>query len=63
MRMNDVSPKPTTIRNLRLKLGVTQEEAAALVMASARTWRAWEAGFRNMPAAKWHLMKLRASAK
>jgi DNA-binding transcriptional regulator YiaG len=61
MKMTETSPAAITVRKLRTKLKLTQEDAAALVMASARTFRAWEAGDRNMPAAKWQLLKMRAN--
>lgn len=48
-------PSPSTIRQARLSLGLTQQQAGELVGASARTWRAWEAGFRVIPGAKWEL--------
>ena len=53
-------PTPDTIRTTRLALGLTQQQAGALVGASARTWRAWEAGFRVMPGSKWELFLIKA---
>ena len=52
-------PSPSTIRTSRLSLGLTQQQAGAVVGASARTWRAWEAGFRVMPVAKLELFNLK----
>ena len=52
-------PSPKDIRTLRLSLGLTQAQAGELVGASARAWRAWEAGFRVMPGAKWELFNLK----
>lgn len=40
---------PSTIRTTRLRLGLTQGQAARLVGVEARTWRHWEAGERVMP--------------
>ena len=54
------SPSPSTIRATRLALGLTQAQAGELVGASARTWRAWEAGFRVMPGSKWELFQIKA---
>ena len=52
-------PSPTLIRTTRLAIGLTQQQAGELVGASARAWRAWEAGFRVMPEAKWELFNLK----
>ena len=52
-------PSPATIRTTRLSLGLTQAQAGALAGASARAWRAWEAGFRVMPGSKWELFNLK----
>jgi len=52
-------PSPTLIRTSRLSLGLTQQQAGAMVGASARTWRSWEAGYRVMPPAKWELFQLK----
>ena len=52
-------PSPSTIRTTRLSLGLTQQQAGELVGASARTWRAWEAGFRVMPGSKWELFLIK----
>ncbi len=52
-------PSPTLIRTTRLSLGLTQQQSGELVWASARTWRAWEAGFRVMPGSKWELFQIK----
>ena len=52
-------PTPETIRTSRLSLGLTQSQAGELVGASARTWRAWEAGVRVMPGSKWELFQIK----
>ena len=54
-----MSPSPTLIRTTRLSLNMTQSQAGAVVVASARTWRAWEAGFRVMPGSKWELFLIK----
>ena len=54
-----MNPSPADIRQSRLSLGLTQAQAGAMVGASARAWRAWEAGFRVMPGAKWELFNLK----
>jgi DNA-binding transcriptional regulator YiaG len=40
----------------RMRRGLTQAQAAALVDVTARTWRRWEAGDRRMPAAYLELL-------
>lgn len=53
-------PSPTDIREARIRAGLTQEQAGALIGApSRRTWQNWETGRRNMPAAKWELFQLK----
>ena len=52
-------PSPSTIRSSRLSLGLTQQQAGELVGATARAWRAWEAGFRVMPGSKWELWEIK----
>ena len=52
-------PNPSDIRTTRLSLGLTQQQAGALVGATARAWRAWEAGFRAMPGSKWELWEIK----
>ena len=56
-------PSPDTIRTTRLSLGLTQAQAGAVVGASARTWRAWEAGARVMPESKWELFQIKTKGK
>ena len=53
------SPTPSEIKAARLAAGLTQPEAAALVYSDIRAWQFWEAGQRNMPAAKWELFTLK----
>ena len=52
-------PSPSTIRALRLSLGLTQAQAGEKVDVAARTWRAWEAGVRVMPGSKWELFLIK----
>lgn len=50
------------IKEARLKAGLTQKQAAELVGSpSYRTWQDWEAGKRNMPAAKWELFQIKTT--
>lgn len=66
-------PSPALIRTTRLALGLTQVQAGELVgcatqvKASGRkdckTWRAWESGEREMPAAKWELFQIKTKGK
>lgn len=52
-------PSPADIRSSRLSLSLTQAQAGALIGATARTWRAWESGFRVMPGSKWELWEIK----
>ena len=56
-------PSPSTIRTTRLALGLTQQQSGALVGASARAWRSWEAGVRVMPGSKWELFNLKTKVE
>lgn len=57
------SPTSEQIREARLRAGLTQEQAGALVGApSRRTWQNWETGRRNMPEAKWELFQRKVHA-
>ena len=48
-------PSPAEVREARVKAGLTQSQAAELIDSTERAWRAWESGFRQMPAAKFRL--------
>ena len=56
-------PSPTLIRTSRIALGLTQAQAGAIVGATVRAWRAWEAGFRVMPGSKWELFQIKTGTK
>lgn len=57
-------PSPHDIREARLRAGLTQAQAGALVGApSKRTWQDWEAGKRNMPTAKWELFQIKTKGE
>ena len=57
------SPTPSDLKSSRITAGLTQTEAGTLVGAALRTWQSWEAGDRKMPAPKWELFCLKASAR
>lgn len=48
------NPTPAEIREAREAAGLTQTEAAAVVLATLRTWQDWEAGERRMHPVTWH---------
>lgn len=50
---------PDSLRNLRIRAGLTQSEAAALVHRSLRNWQQWEYGERRIDRAAWELIRLR----
>ena len=56
-------PTPSDLKSSRITAGLTQTEAGALVGAALRTWQAWEAGDRKMPAPKWELFCMKVIAK
>lgn len=48
------NPNPDAIREARLKAGLTQTQAGAILGAPLRTWQDWEYGHRDMPPTLWH---------
>lgn len=50
-------PSPEEIRAARDGACLSQDDAAALVGASRRTWRRWERGETGMPATSWEQWK------
>ena len=63
-----MNPTPDEIRLLRIRLRLTQTEAATLVGAALRTWQHWEAAtgtpdHRKMPAPAWELFTLKTARR
>lgn len=56
----EAPPEPAAIRDARKAAGLTQEQAGALVYASGRLWRYWEAGEHRMPPGLWELFQIKA---
>lgn len=52
---------PTQIKSYRLRLGLTQAQAADLVHVSLRTWQQWESGHRKMHQAFAELFEIKTS--
>ncbi len=52
------SPAPSEIRAERERAGWDKETAAAAVCVALRSWQAYEAGQRRMPASTWMLFTL-----
>lgn len=57
------NPKPDEIRAAREAAGLTQDEAAALIYCSGKSWQQWELGARRMHPAFWHLFSIRVSGR
>lgn len=53
------NPSPVDIFNARIKAGLTQPRAAAIVYKTPIAWRKWEAGERRMPPDTWELFLLK----
>lgn len=47
------APNPEQIRAERERVGLSKETAAAAACVALRSWQAYEAGERRMPAATW----------
>jgi putative transcriptional regulator len=52
-------PSPTEVRDARIRAGLTQSQAAALVGVSLRSWQYWEEGGRQMQSSKWELFLIK----
>lgn len=63
--MADISPRTvraptgTQVAAARAKAGLTQQQAAAIVHATARRWREWESGDYSMHPGLWELFLVR----
>lgn len=53
------APDPQTIRDARIKAGLTQGQAALLVNTKWRVWQQWELGLRRMHPAFWELFLIK----
>lgn len=53
-------PSPSTIREARRLLGITQSKAAEMVHSTCRVWQQWEAGDRKMHPAFWELFQIKS---
>jgi len=49
------NPTPAEISAARMRCGLTQSQAAALLLISLRAWQRYEAGERRMHPAMWEL--------
>lgn len=58
-----MSPTPATIRAARKAAGLTQTQAAALVLTGLRRWQAWEYGENVMHPAFWQLFRLSTASQ
>jgi len=57
------SPAAAEIAAARTAAGLTQREAADLVMSSLRSWEEWEAGRTRMPPVAWAWFVEKAPAR
>lgn len=53
------NPRPEEIQASRAEAGMTQAEAAEVVLGSVRTWQKWEQAERRMHPGLWLLWQLR----
>lgn len=54
-------PSAANIRAAREAAGLTQAQAAALILSTERTWQSWEQGERHMPLGKWELFRIKVT--
>lgn len=57
--MPSVSPRPEDILAAREAAGLTQAQAAELVLTPRRTWQDWERGVARMHPGLWELFRLK----
>ncbi|MFS8368379.1 helix-turn-helix domain-containing protein [Acetobacter oryzifermentans] len=57
------NPEPTEIKQARSTVGMTQEQAAAVVHSTKRVWYQWEAGLRRMHPAFWELFLIKTTKR
>ncbi len=55
------NPTPDEIRAARERAGLTQDEAAALVLSTLRSWQRYEYGERRMHPAIWELFRIKSN--
>lgn len=55
------APSPDEVKNARNSVGLSQQEAGALVYVGTRTWQKWEYGERKMHPAFWELFILKTA--
>ncbi len=55
-----VPPSPDQILAAREAAGLTQAQAAAVVLTPRRTWQDWERGVARMHPGLWELFRLKA---
>ena len=55
----EMNPTPRQIKQTRTEAGLTQQQAADMVMVTKRAWQYYEAGQREMSAAVWELFNLK----
>lgn len=53
------SPTPDALLEARIRAGLTQEQAGALVYAPRRTWQDWERGVAKMHPGLWELFLIK----
>ena len=56
------TPEPGEVRTIRLSLGLSRPQAAAMVHATTHGWEDWEDGDRPMHPATWELFRLKVRA-
>jgi DNA-binding transcriptional regulator YiaG len=61
LKNNTNSPTPSPerrqlLKDLRKRYGLTQPQVASITYSKLRSVQQWEAGNRNMPDLKWHIL-------
>lgn len=61
--MKPTPPPKTLIESTRLRAGLTQSEAGAMIYTALRTWQHWEAGDRAMHPGLWELFLIKLTQR
>ncbi len=61
--MKKKNPTTTAVKEARLRLELSREDAGRIVYCTARAWQEWELGNRQMHPAMWELFNIKTQPK
>lgn len=57
------NPTPAEVRDARKAAGMTQSEAARVILGTMRAWQEYEAGNRRMHPGLWELFRIKTASR